>query len=247
MAIVHIHIERTGGIALQQLYSKKYPGPEMVWYGVRDTLFAPFTIRTANYTEDWHLKLYALLAAHFPRIRHLMLRVRAWRRRQHSIKPEDLAKKAELVIGHFAAAQMLPYLPTGEHSYRTVVREPLDRMWSHYSYWLIHKGDVGHRAIPQYRADMSFEEFSLSPEMHNYQTQAVGPDITIYEYIGTTDQLEKFTRATGLLGSTDVMPRINHFSKPIPDLSPDFLATFKKVHAADYALYAEACQRMARL
>ncbi len=77
MTIVHIHVERTGGVFLQDLYEQKYPGPEMLWYSIRDDLFAPFNIKTANYTKNWQLKSYAFIARWFPYIRSLMLKLRA--------------------------------------------------------------------------------------------------------------------------------------------------------------------------
>ena len=48
MTIVHIHIEKTGGVSLQNLYEKKYPSPGMLWYSVRDDLFAPFSIKVVK-------------------------------------------------------------------------------------------------------------------------------------------------------------------------------------------------------
>lgn len=213
----------------------------MLWYSARDKLFAPFNIKTANYTKHWQLKIYAFLSAQLPIIRHTMLWVRTYRRKRQSIKPEDLSKKAEVVIGHFAVAQLIDYLPPNKHSYRTVVRDPLYRMWSHYCHWHAHKGDVGYRVVPQYRPDMPFEEFALLPELQNYQTQAVGNDLGIYEYIGTTEALEQFAIITGLIGEAGTMPKVNHFSKETPYLSESFLDNFKKLHAEDYALYRKAC------
>ena len=75
MVIVHIHIERTGGVSLQKLYVKKYHGPAMLWYSTRDTLFAPFDIGPANFTEDWKLKIHAFIAEKLPILRQLLLKI----------------------------------------------------------------------------------------------------------------------------------------------------------------------------
>jgi hypothetical protein len=244
MAVVHIHIERTGGVSLQDLYEKKYPGPDMLWYSTRDMLFAPFNIKTANYTEDWQLKLYAFIAERIPPLRHLLLMLRTSRRRRASIKPEHLANCATVVIGHFAADQVISFLSPREHSYSTVVREPLERMWSHYCYWKKHHGDVGHRVVPNFRMDMTFEEFSLLPEMQNYQCQAVGKDISLYEHIGVTESLDTFARETGLLGTSQSMPSVNHFSDDLPPLDGKFVRTFRETHAKDYLLYNQVRSRV---
>lgn len=240
MAIVHVHVERTGGVSLQDLYEKKYPGPAMLWYSVRDKKFAPFNIKTANYTKDWQLRAYAFVARAFPIIRKSLLLVRALRRKHKAVAYKELATKAEMVIGHFSIDQVLPYLPTKEHSYRTVVREPLARMWSHYNHWRAHKGDVGHRVVPSFRPGISFEEFALLPEMQNYQVQAIGENLAIYDYIGITENLISFASETGLIDSSSYMPTVNHFGNKLPLLDTAFIDAFKKFHAGDYKIYEKA-------
>ncbi len=237
MAIVHVHIERTGGVSLQDLYEKKYPGPEMLWYSVRDNLFAPFEIKSANYTRDWQLKFYAFIARRFPIVRRLMVRLRTWRRARREIPLRDLHLHATVIIGHFAVSKILPYLPPDQHEYRTVLRDPLARMWSHFNHFRAHKGDVGQRVVPGYRENMTFEEFSMLPEMKNYQTQAVGDDLSIYKHIGITEKLDEFCQNTGLINAHSVSPKVNHFGSKMPIFNNDFLLAFKTAHAKDYELF----------
>lgn len=236
MAIVHVHIERTGGVFLQDLYEQKYPGSGMLWYSTRDKLFAPFSIKTANYTKNWQLKLYAFIARWFPVIRRLMLQLRTWRRKRQAVTIEDLDSRSVVVIGHFAANQLLAYLSPSQHEYRTVVREPLIRMWSHFNHFHAHKGNVGQRVVPKYKK-MTFEEFAMLPEMKNYQTQAVGPDLSIYKHIGITEELEVFCKNTGLTDKILTQEKVNHFGNALPELSPDFLKSFMAFHDQDYELY----------
>jgi hypothetical protein len=219
------------------LYEKKYPGSGMLWYSVRDNLFAPFNIGTANYTEDWQLRLYAFLARSIPILRHFMIRVRTWRRKRHAVPLENLHSQAKLVIGHFAVNKLLPLLPPSQHEYRTVVRDPLVRMWSHFNHFRAHKGDVGHRVVPKYREDMTFEEFCMLPEMRNYQVQAVGTDISIYKHIGVTERLDTFSEKINLIGTDLTLPKVNHFGGKLPPLSVNFLEAFRAAHAQDYELY----------
>ena len=165
MVIVHIHIERTGGVFLQDLYEQKYPGSGMLWYSTRDDLFAPFNIKTANYTKNWQLKIYAFIARWFPSIRFLMVQLRTWRRRRQAVSLNNLSSYATVIIGHFAVNKILPYLSPNQHEYRTVIRDPLARMWSHFNHFQAHRGDVGQRVVPEYRENMAFEEFAMLPEM----------------------------------------------------------------------------------
>ncbi len=240
MTIVHIHVEKTGGVTLQKLYEDKYGGSHMAHFLIRDGIFAPYSIHTANYTKNWQLKLYKAITTWLPNIKRMLVTRRNNRRRKQAISPEDL-KKMKVVIGHVATAQMIPYLPVAEHQYRTIVREPLDRMWSHYRYWRGHKGDVGHRFAPPYDAKMTFEEFALLPALANYQTQATGTDPSIYEAIGTTEKLSAFARKTDLITQDKHAPILNHFDTEIlPELSDEFIKKFEQLHADDYVFYEYA-------
>jgi hypothetical protein len=247
MTIVHVHIERTGGVSLQTLYEKEYPGPEMLWYSTRDDVFAPFNIKTANYTKDWQLKTYAFISRWFPPIRRLMLKLRTWRRKRHAVGLEDLPSKASLVIGHFTANRLFSCLPPELHEYRTVVREPLSRMWSHFNHFQAYKGDVGQRVVPQYKKNMTFEEFAMLPEMLNYQVRAIGSDISIYKHIGVTEELDIFCENTHLKNKTSTSPRVNHFGNTLPDLNPNFVEAFKMAHAQDYELYNSVLARLSKI
>lgn len=242
MTIIQIHIERTSGVLLQGLYKKIFPGPEMLWYSARDGLFAPFNIKTANYTKNWQLKMYSFIAAKLPLLRHFMLWIRTQRRRRKAVMLEDLHEYS-VITGHFAVSMVLPYLSPKKHSYRVIIRDPLDRMWSHYCYWRAHKGDVGHQVVPPYQESTTFLEFAFLPELKNYQKCVAGDDLSIYEYVGTTHTLNDFGIATGLIEATDTLPIVNHFSSTIPKLSKAFLKKFRIFHKDDYKLYTEACKR----
>ncbi len=215
----------------------------MFWYSVRDDLFAPFSIKTANYTKDWQLKMYAILARWFPIIRHLMLRVRTLRRKRQAVVIEDLHSRASVIIGHFTASKLLPYLPSNQNEYRTIIRDPLIRMWSHFNYLQAHKGDVGQRVVPEYR-NTTFEEFAMLPRMRNYQTQATGTDLSIYKHIGITEKLDVFCDNTFLTNEAVTLPWVNHFGSSLPELSSDFIESFKTAHAQDYEFYNSVLARL---
>ncbi len=223
-------------MSLQNLYEQQYQGEEMLWYSTRDKLFAPFDIKTANYTKDWQLQAYAFAARYIPVIRKMMVRERTRRRKAQQVPLAQIAKRSKVIIGHFAAAEVMDVLPPDRHEYRTVVREPLARMISHYNYWRVHKGDVGHRVVPAYDPNMSFEEFALLPELRNYQLQAIG-DPVIFQHIGTTDKLGEFALATGLVADARQVPSVNHFSGEVGKLSADFMNAFEEAHAKDIELY----------
>lgn len=242
MAIVHLHVERTAGVSVQHLYEQRYRGNGFLWYSTRDGLFAPFNIQHGRY-EDAQMQAHAHLARDAPDIRARILQQRTSLRLQHAVPPEQLADKAKVVLGHFALNMISRFLPASEHEYRTVVRDPLQRMWSHYNFWRAYNGDVGHRAVPPFSEDTSFEQFALHGLMQNYQTQATGTDPGIYTHLGTTRYLTQFVQETGLAPRTTVAPTANHFSDPLPPLSPVFVSEFQDAHREDYAFYAAALVR----
>jgi hypothetical protein len=242
MTIIQIHIEKTGGICLQDLYIKKYPEEKILWYNVRDDLFAPINIRTANYTKDWQLKPYAFVSRRLPMIRHLLIWIRTFLRMRNSVELNNIASQASVVIGHFPVNKLLDYLPPDQHEYRVVMRHPLNRMWSHFNYFMAHKGDVGHRVIPKYKQTMTFEEFALLQEMKNYQLGAMGNDLSIYKHIGITEKFDLFAQQAGLLDKNDTAPQVNSFHREMPEPSKEFLESFEKFHALDYELYNLVCK-----
>lgn len=238
MTVVHVHIERTAGVSLQNLYEQQYSGQEMLWYSARDTMFAPFDIKTANYTKNWQLKAYAFAARHLPSVRRRIVAERTRQRELQQVSLPEIPRIAKVVIGHFAVSDVIDVLPPDEHEYRTVIRDPLARMISHFHYWHAHRGDVGHRVVPDYSPAMTFEEFALLPELQNYQTQAIGDDPSIFKHIGITNKLGDFAVVVGLAKNAQDVPAVNHFTGESQDLKPEFVKKFRKLHSRDIALYA---------
>lgn len=240
MAIVQIHIEKTGGVTLQKLYEDKYGGENIAHYMVRDDLFAPYSIKTANPRKNIVLKFYKFIAAHIPRYRRHLISKRTKKRIKQQINTADLRHKS-VVLGHFDINKVKEYLDPNLNQYRSVVRDPLERSWSHYKYWREHKGDVGQRVVPKFKEDMQFEEFALLPEMINYQTSALGKDLSIYEFIGIANKLDEFAIRAGLISTGEITPVLNKLNqRKLPELSPEFLKKFKDLNKDDYDLFSYA-------
>ena len=71
----------------------------------------------------------------------------------------------------------------------------------------------------------------------NYQVQAIGNDLSIYEYIGTTNHLDEFAIRAGLISKSEKVPITNNFSHKPPHLDSQFVEKFKDAHKEDYAIY----------
>lgn len=72
MSIVHVHIERTGGVSMQELYENKFGGDDMLWYIPRpgDHMFAPFGIETTTHLDDTELQRLADAAKYNPDLKN---------------------------------------------------------------------------------------------------------------------------------------------------------------------------------
>lgn len=81
--------------------------------------------------------------------------------------------------------------------YTSVVREPLERMKSHYEYWYRNSGLDRFGVVIPFESSMSFETFALLPQLSNYQTRALGIDPSRFRLIGTTESLDAYMEELG--------------------------------------------------
>lgn len=234
---VHIHIPKTGGTSLRALF--------MSAYGANNTLqwVEPLNgfVRTSELRIDpvkadrlrniaKSLGIFGFIKRHVQTADNL--------RSVESIKLDDLSNiDFKVATGHVKTTQITASdtgLPI-----TAIVREPLDRAWSHYRYWQSSPHTiVWHPPEINDKANTPFEEFALHPAVSNFQALWLGthPVMTL----GTLETLPDFLEQVGIDTAASI-PRLNA-GKPasLPHVGSSFRHEFENTHKLDYELYEAA-------
>lgn len=240
--IASIHIPRTGGSSVRKFWLDTY-GSDKVWLYSLDTggfhrAAEDGIFNRAN--PAFYFMRDILAASKLGRLYELINQIAHQRR--ESKKSADLPSDFRVVHGHFSPDFIMGKV--GEVSLVTVIRDPLERALSGYFFLRNLESVEKKRMPPWYRLGMKFEEFAFLDEMTNYQTKFLeGNDLSLFDLVGTTDQLECFCRVFDSQGRVSVS-RLNSSNRPDIQLTEDFLYNFRDAHALDYNLYEAAQQRV---
>lgn len=96
-----------------------------------------------------------------------------------------------LVFGHFFPIKYLATQQASDYKLVTILRDPLDRLYSHYQFWCQHEFP-DHYLWRQMRAlNWSFRDFALSQEMKNFYSQYLFQvPLRAFQYIGLFEDFE---------------------------------------------------------
>lgn len=174
----------------------------------------------------------------------------AWRRRRDAVCG-GLALRGRLgadvscIHGHFLVLKYRIALGRRPARYITWLRDPVQRLASHYAYWR-RDYDGGDPAQPlrnrMLREEWSFERFALGPEMRNaYRQYLWGFDVARFDFIGITEHyeadLERLARILGcqaVVAAALVNPDCGEAGY---EIEPGLRQRIERHHAADLALY----------
>lgn len=181
-----------------------------------------------------------------------------WRRRRDAVRG-GLALRGRIgpgvtcIHGHFLALKYRIALAGRPVRYITWLREPVQRLASHYAYWR-RDYDGGDPAQPlrnrMLREDWSFERFALGPEMRNvYRQYLWGFDPARFDFIGLTEHYESdLGRLVAMLGCQPVAAAalVNpEGGEAGYAVDPGLRRRIERHHAADLALYRRVLERRA--
>lgn len=240
--IASVHIPRTGGSSVRKFWLDLY-GPDKVWLYSIDTGGFHSPVEDGIFSRG-NPTLYfirdILATARLSRLYRLINQI-AYQRREAK-KSIDLPPDFRVVHGHFSPDFIMN--KAGGIRLVTVIRDPLERTLSGYFFLRNLEPVEDKRMPPWYKRGMSFEEFAFSKEMVNYQTKFLGDhNLSIFDLVGTTDQLECFCRFFNPRGGVGVS-RLNSSNRPRICLTEDFLSCFRDTYSLDYNLYETAQRRV---
>ena len=240
--IHHFHIPKTAGTTLRYEFCKQF-GAKNVFY------FDPHTGRASPSNTR-------LLATELPAIdsmknivnkhslhRSLQPIIFAMKSLQRitSSKPENVKDNPHRVLtGHFTYEDLTSWGIEPEVSV-SVIRDPLQRAWSHFKHWKRSKGNFPLPNEIPYTPDFSFESFISTPDLINYQSRWIGRQSLTH--IGVSEQLDKLLEEVGITPSDPVKHLNSDYGLSIPEISSLALKKFKANNEADYALYESAAKK----
>lgn len=236
---IHFHIPKTAGTSLRAIFIKRL-GEENVAFMMPDRKL----VRTSDLpfkTEE--LDKARRTARETGQLISFSARINAINKEKaygSFVLSELEAQGIKLAIGHFVHSDIVK---TIDHLPRTtVIRDPLERTWSHYSHWKEAQGTMWwHEGEIAYSDQVAFETFAMDPRLANYQTKRLGS--LNFKAVGITDKLPEFLEEIGLdLGSG--IPTLNPGRyHQVPVFDSGFLEDFKELNAEDYKLYEEVVQK----
>ena len=185
------------------------------------------------------------------------MQAQRWGREWHAIRSGLCIRRctnagAKVVHGHFLPVKYW-FALAGKHArYVTWLRDPVERVISHYHYWWRdYAGDDPRQPLRNrmLHEDWSLERFCLGPEMRNLYSQYLwGFPVKRFDFIGITERYEqdlarfahRFMWGTASIVHTLANPSKTGWSY---DVDPVFRKRIERHHAADMRLYRWALAR----
>lgn len=156
----------------------------------------------------------------------------------------------QCIHGHFMPLKYLPLSTTREVAFVTWMRDPIERLWSHYRYWRDEPAPAGVRPLRRRMLDeaWSFERFAKAQELRDFYGQFLfGFPLEYFSFIGITERYDEdhaeFTRR--FLGSERPAVRLNTARAApaaVQTIPQALRQELESVHAGDMALYRRALE-----
>jgi hypothetical protein len=246
--VINTHIEKTAGTSLSVWFMKMYGKDRVLIYSpATDTLLRGTELPNQDIITD-KVKTLLALTPLIVTAAEAASSYKASQERNH-IQIEDLPHDFDVIHGHFEATR---FNEVAQDPFMSIVlRDPLDRMISHYVNWRRREGKTYQRTEIAFDPEMSFKDFAMLPEMTNFQAQAIrGMHLEDFDLVGTTENMERFTQEyfirRDLVGATPQLPDFNrtllspsHKSLGIDD---KFIKVFRENNAYDYQLHSRATE-----
>lgn len=161
-------------------------------------------------------------------------------------------RNIECIHGHFLAHKYEYFYESGGHQFVTWLRDPIDRLESHYYYWKQHHAKM--EKLPLLKKfleeDWTLEEFAFSEELRNIYTSIFLWNFPAerLDFIGITEFFEE-----DLTNFANQFLGMSQFSIPAENINREkgggkmkdagMIRELKEFHAKDYKLYNYALEQ----
>jgi hypothetical protein len=240
--IVSIHIPKTAGISLAQVYLARY-GPENVTFFYDNRFFKK--------PQEGISENVVATAPPMPMIKERLIRssvgaVVARLLSKYLINPPpalgEFPDDVAVIHGHF---RIIPDIKNN-YTLVTVLRDPLERLHSLFRY-LMRRHHYDEPTPRWWHPHMSFLELVRLPQNQNTQWRYLeGLEVGDFTHIGVTEHLEAFIRQIDPEDSMGYVPRVNTTKQEPLELPRKALAEFQRLNYLDYMLYEQALERVIR-
>ena len=161
-----------------------------------------------------------------------------------NLDPRDFAETA-CIHGHFLAAKYLRLGRTLQLSYITWLRDPVDRIVSHYNYWRQSPGSTRITGLRRrlLEENWSLRRFALCEPMRNLYQSFLHPlALDDFLFVGITEHFEEDLTdfASDVLGAKLTSFVRNTSDSPVSPLDDALREEIMDHHAADMELYDQA-------
>jgi len=242
-----VHIERTAGTSLLAELVKEYGADRTLIYQPQtDRLLKVSDIPISPASKFIHNLKHRLEGTFLLRaIYNGYDKVVKWDKAVFKwISPEKIPEETAAIHGHFSPQRFNGLV---ENPMTTVVlRDPLERMISHYSHWKRTGGKAGWRIETPFDQSLGFVEFALREEMRNFQSKVLaGKKLQDFDYVGVTKKLDCFLgkiRGNGHGKAPNMHSVANKPKYAELGITEEFIKKFKKYNARDYKNYLLATQ-----
>lgn len=238
--ILSIHIPKTAGISLAQIYLARY-GHEGVSFFYDHRFFkkpkegiGERVVATAPTIPMMRERLIrSPLAA---RVARFLSRYLTNPPPVLSAFPADVA----VIHGHFRVDPAVKE----QYALVTVLREPLQRLHSLYRYMQRRQRD-GEPTPRWWYPEMTFMELVRLPQNQNAQWRYLeGLQVRDFAHIGVTEHLEAFVQQIDPEGTRRCLPRENVSQQKPLALTGRELAEFRELNDKDFVLYEQVLERV---
>ena len=241
--ILSLHIEKTAGTSLQAFWEESFGRSNVLIYNLEHQKLIRSSDFMINRTSPRYENIKNILnqnrAVRYI-YRKIIKKINSYSFKSFGIPLDSDIEDYSVIHGHFDIGQFREKFPN--HYTVAIVRDPLKRMISQYLHWQNSFGvSYWHKNIP-YHPNITFEEYSLMPELQNFQSSVINSiNLTNFDIIGVVDYLDILFAeiAKDFNIHKPVHPKVlnkYHGSQSIT-ISKSFASKFRKFHSQDYLLY----------